>query len=104
MRLLDQSLQQEVLKFECRRLLVDERKTVKTITPHDLIVFSDSKVDNIRIWLRIAVVYSPEVLSRLGWIETVLQNRSVAYRQFSSMEEAEQWLLSDSSGSGALLP
>lgn len=91
---LSQSLEKEALRFHCRRLLIDERKAVKKVTPHDFITFSDFKMNGPRSWLRMAIVYSPENVSRFRWIETVLQNRSVAYRQFSSTEEAEQWLVS----------
>ena len=94
MIILDQSLNEVAVECDCRRLLIDERACVKTLNPHDLIVFSEFKMGEPRLWKRMAVIYSPEGLSKLGWIETILQNRSVAYRQFSSFDEAEQWLLS----------
>lgn len=92
--LLDQSLIEAANRWNCRRFLIDEREAVKTISPHDCIVFSEFKTNEPRLWLRMAVLYSPEGVSKLRWIETVLQNRSVAYKQFSSYDEAEQWLLS----------
>ena len=85
---------QKADQCQCRRFLIDETAVNKTIDPHDITVFAESKIDNPRNRLRVAVVYSPENFSKLRWMETFLQNRSLAYRQFSSIEEARQWLMS----------
>lgn len=95
--LLNQSLREIAARFKCRRFLIDERAGVKKVTAHDLIVFSESRMDTPRPWMRMAILYSPEMISQFSWIETVLQNRSVPYKQFSSYAEAEQWLLSSCS-------
>jgi len=91
--LLSRALREKADEFDCRRFLIDERAVVKNIDSHDLTVFAEMKVDE-PIKLRLAVIYSPEDLAEFRWMETIQQNRSIAYRQFSSFDEAEQWLLS----------
>jgi len=86
-------MQENTSQFVCRRFLVDEREVVKTIDPYDITVFAESVCD-LPERMRVAVVYTPENVSRLRWMETIFQNRSLAYRQFSSIDEAELWLLS----------
>ncbi|WP_394699740.1 hypothetical protein [uncultured Pseudodesulfovibrio sp.] len=81
-------------QFNCRRFLFDERMVDKTIDAHDLAMCSDCKADEPQRWMRVAIVYTPENLSKLRWMETILRNRSLSYRQFSSFDEAEKWLLS----------
>ncbi|WP_419785908.1 hypothetical protein [Pseudodesulfovibrio sp.] len=93
LRLLDAALREIAIQHDCLRLLIDERAARKDLNSHDLIVFSESKRIDERLWLRIAVVYKPKEVSRRHWIETVLQNRFVAYKQFSSMDQAPKWLL-----------
>lgn len=88
------TMHEEAARFRCRRFLVDERAVDKTIDQHDVIVFAESRVDDQENRLRVAVVYTPENVSRLRWMETFFQNRSLSYRQFSSLEKAEQWLMS----------
>ena len=91
---ISRSMQEKADQCHCRRFLIDETTVNKTIDPHDISVFAESKVDNPYTRLRVAAVFSPEEVSRLRWIETFLQNRSLTYRQFSSIEEARQWLMS----------
>ena len=88
------TMMEKTAKHHCRRFLVDERNVVKTIDPHDITVFAESRASDPKSRLRVAVVYTPENVSKLHWMETFFQNRSQAYRQFSSIREAEQWLLS----------
>ena len=79
-------------KTNCRRFLIDERTVAKTVDPHELTVFAESKIDS-PARIRLAIVYTPENVSKLRWMETIFQNRSLAYRQFSSFDEAEKWLM-----------
>lgn len=86
-------MQESSGQFLCRRFLVDERAVVKTIDPYEITVFAESISDSPER-MRVAIVYSPENVARLRWMETIFQNRSLAYRQFPSIDEAEQWLMS----------
>ena len=86
-------MQESTSRFYCRRFLVDERSVVKTVDPYDITLFADSVMSSPER-MRVAIVYTPENVSRLRWMETIFQNRSLAYRQFSSFDEAEQWLMS----------
>ena len=88
------SMRKKAAQCECRRFLIDERAVDKTIDPHDITVFAEARVENPAGWLRVAVVCSPENLPGLRWVETFFQNRSLPYRQFPSLQEAEEWLLS----------
>jgi len=90
---LSKSLRETAGRFNCRRFLVDERAVVKNIDSHDLTVFADSRMDEPHR-LRLAVICSPEDVSRLHWMETIQQNRSLSYKHFSTFEEAREWLLS----------
>ena len=87
-----QSMRKMASQSKCRRFLIDERTVAKTIDPHELTLFAEAKIDT-PTRMRVAVVYTPENVSKLRWIETIFQNRSLAYRQFSSFDEAERWLM-----------
>ncbi|OIQ52085.1 hypothetical protein BerOc1_00557 [Pseudodesulfovibrio hydrargyri] len=91
---LGRSMEDLANRLDCRRFLIDERSVVMAIEPLDLTAFAESRMDEPRTGMRVAVIYTPENLSRFHWIETFLQNRCIPYRQFSSFEEAEQWLMS----------
>ena len=91
---LGQSMERLADKLDCWRFLIDERSVVMRIDPLDLTVFAENRIDEPRTGLRVAVIYTPENLIRFHWVETILQNRSIPYRQFSSFKEAEQWLMS----------
>lgn len=88
------SMMKNTAEFNCRRFLVDERGVSKTIDPHDITVFAESRANDSENRFRVAVIYTPENMSKLRWMETFFQNRSLAYRQFSSFRKAEQWLMS----------
>lgn len=92
-----ESMRENARQLNCRRFIVDERAVTKRIDPHDLTVFAEAKIDS-PTRMRVAVVYTPENLSKLRWMETIFHNRSLAYRQFSSFDEAEQWLMSSNAG------
>jgi len=79
----------------CKRVLLDERATIKTLDFHDCMVHAERWVsEKPRIGLRIAAVYSPVHARDFHWVETIFQNRSIVYKIFDAMEEAEQWLMS----------
>lgn len=71
--LLTQSSKEESTRFDCRRFLIDERAGVKEVAPHDFIIFSERKMNEPGMWMRIFVLYFPEDISRLRWIETVFR-------------------------------
>jgi hypothetical protein len=77
---LGQSMEDLANRMDCWRFLIDERSVVMAIDPLDLTVFAESRVDEPRSNMRVAVIYTPENLSRFHWIETFLQNRCIPYR------------------------
>ncbi|MGE4420924.1 MAG: hypothetical protein AB7D39_01350 [Pseudodesulfovibrio sp.] len=91
---LGRSMEDLAARSDCWRFLIDERSVAMEIDPLALTVFAEGRVDEPRSSMRVAVIYTPENLVRLHWIETFLQNRCIPYRQFSSFEEAKQWLMS----------
>jgi len=97
MKAVSQAIKDTAAQFRCRRFLIDERAVNKTIDPHDITIFAEFRANEPDYRLRVALVCTPENVSRLRWIETFFQNRSLPYRQFSSFQEAEQWLMSPSS-------
>ena len=91
---LGQDMERLAEQLDCWRFLIDERSVVMEIDPLDLTVFAESRIDEPRKIMRVAVIYTVENVARFHWIETFLQNRCIPYRQFSSFEEAEQWIVS----------
>ncbi|EGB14226.1 hypothetical protein DND132_1013 [Pseudodesulfovibrio mercurii] len=91
---LGRSMKDLAARLDCRRFLIDERSVDMKIDPLTLTEFAEGRIDEPRSNMRVAVIYTPENLSRLHWIETFLQNRCIPYRQFSSFEQATQWLMS----------
>lgn len=87
-------IMKEVIRQKCLRLIIDNRSAVIDIETQDLIAYTESMLKKARVGVKVAVVHSLENLSKLFWIETILQNRSISYRQFSAIDEAKQWLLS----------
>jgi len=87
------SLMREAARCDCWRLLLDERTISRKVDQYDLMVFADRWImDKPRSGVKLAAVYSPDDARRFPWIETILQNRSLIYKIFDDMAEAERWL------------
>ena len=95
MRAFSEAMVARVQEANCKRVLLDERVTIKKLDFHDCMIHAERWVsEKPRIGLRIAAVYSPPDAREFHWVETIFQNRSIVYKIFDAMDEAERWLLS----------
>ena len=77
------------------RILLDYRMAIRKMDQHDYITYADRWTANRPpSGLRIAALYSTADAEKYRWIETFYQNRSIIYKIFDVMSEAEQWLKS----------
>lgn len=78
-----------------RRVLLDERELTLGTDMYEAYQIGESEavVTAAMGGYRFACLASPENRDRNKAFETVMRNRSVNYRVFDSLEEAETWLL-----------
>ena len=95
LRSFSEAMVARVQEANCKRVLLDERATIKKLDFHDCMIHAERWVsEKPRLGLRIAAVYAPADARNYHWVETIFQNRSIVYKIFDAMEEAEQWLMS----------
>ena len=95
LRAFSEAMVVRALKTDSKRVLLDERDTIKKLDLHDCMVHAERWVtDKPRLGMRIAAVYTPADARAFHWVETIFQNRSISYKIFDAMDKAELWLLS----------
>ena len=80
----------------CSRVLIDERATDSTVTPHGRMRIIDElwrELNESRVQ-RIACVSTARIAS-LASVEQLAQQRGIDYRFFKAPEEAAAWLTDD---------
>lgn len=77
-------------------LLLDDRALKMSLSPLDITIFANHMegINFARMGLRIAVIFPPENEEIIRFFETTLTNRSVSFRVFRNIKNAEAWLLS----------
>lgn len=81
------------------RILVDNRTFRLDLSPLDVITFANFMEDKdaAKLGLRLAVLSNPHNPEASRLVETALVNRSASYKSFQTQQEAQHWLLRESS-------
>ena len=94
-----QLIYEEIIKHDFKKILVDERETQ---LPINLYAFFDLVKEYVENFppeihdLKIATVVAKEYWEMIASWETLCVSRKLNYFGFTSLEDAEKWLLKDS--------
>lgn len=96
--LFSQSFKDAVEDFDGNCVLLDKRLFQDRFDYHDAMIFANSPITDFMVEkaLRIAALVRPSRLDVEHSYETLMQNRSVNYRPFITLEDAMVWLLGQS--------
>lgn len=88
-----QTLLKEAMKRDCRSVMLDERGLRQRLDSHDAYLAAEKLVaDRPRSGIRFASIRSDENWTIGKRFETIFQNRSINFRVFDNIPEAETWL------------
>jgi len=75
------------------RILLDERDLQSSLDQMDTYTFAEELAKSVPLMgFKIAAVFAMGKAERYAWIETILQNRSINYKVFPTVDLAAQWL------------
>lgn len=83
------------MRYDAEKILCDERQLEYRLNIADTLELSDIQANALPVPAKIAIVYNPEYSKTVEFWETAATNRGFPVQTFTSLEEAENWLIKD---------